>query len=55
MFSGWKTYIVAGVTIVWALVSYWQGTMTFDAATALVLGGAGLGALRHGVSTGGKL
>lgn len=50
--NGYKTYVVAAVTIAFALASYWGGTMTFDAATALALGGAGLGALRHGISTG---
>ena len=52
--NGYKTYIIAVVTIAFAGVSFWSGTMTVDAAVALALGGAGLGALRHGVATGAK-
>ena len=40
--NGYKTYIVAGITVAFAIVSYWNGSMTFDQATALALGGAGL-------------
>lgn len=50
MLNGWKTYIVAAVGVIFAAVSYWNGTMDFNAAVAMAIGSAGLGALRHGVS-----
>lgn len=45
--NGRKTYIIAGLTIAFALASWWGGTMSYDQAVALALGGAGLGALRN--------
>ena len=48
--NGKKTYIVAAVTVLYALVGWWDGSLTDQAAMALLFGGAGLGALRHGVS-----
>ena len=50
-FSGYKTYIVAAATIIYAVVSWWSGAMGQDAAIAMILGGAGIGALRHAVTT----
>jgi hypothetical protein len=55
MLTGYKSYIIAAVGVAFAVVSYWSGTMDFDAAVAMALGAAGLGAIRHGISTtGGK-
>lgn len=45
--NGHKTYIIAAVTVLFALASWWNGSMTYDQAIALALGGAGLGALRN--------
>ena len=52
--SGYKTYIVALATLVYAGVSVWNGTMNYQTAILTVLGGLGLGALRHGVAKGGR-
>ena len=48
--SGKKTYIVAGLTVLVAAYEFWTGKMTEPQAIEMALGGAGLGALRHGVS-----
>lgn len=50
--NGYKTYIVAGVTIVFAVVSYWGGAMDAQTMELTILGALGLGGLRHGISTG---
>lgn len=50
--NGYKTYIVAAVTVVFALASWWAGTIDQSAAIAMILGALGLGGLRHGISTG---
>lgn len=52
--SGKKTYIIAVLTILYAIFGYWQGHMEFDDAMQMILGGAGLGALRAGVTKGQK-
>lgn len=49
--NGYKTYIVAIVTIIYAGASWWNGSLDQTAAMAMIFGGAGLGALRHGIST----
>lgn len=49
MLNGRKSYIVAALGVLFAAWSYWHGTMDFNSAASLVLGSAGLGALRHGV------
>lgn len=51
MLNGAKTYLVALGTMAFAGLSYWHGTMDMNAAVQMALGGAGLGALRHGIST----
>ena len=48
--NGTKTYVVAATTVLYAVVSWWAGTMDQNAAMAMILGAAGLGALRHGVA-----
>lgn len=49
--TGMKTYIVAFATVLYALVQYWNGAMSVNAAVAMVVGALGMAALRHGVST----
>ena len=48
--NGYKTYIVAAATVVYALIQWWSGGMSDQAAMTMILSGAGLGALRHGMS-----
>lgn len=50
--NGSKTYIVAAVTIAFALAQLWQGAIDQNTAMEMVLGAMGLGALRHGISKG---
>ena len=50
--SGYKTYIVAAVTIAYAITSAWQGTIDQTTAMQMILGALGLGALRHGIAKG---
>lgn len=47
--KGRKSYIVAAVTVVYALVAVGWGTGDWSAAAELTLAAAGLGALRHGI------
>ena len=46
---GRKSYLVALVTIVYAVVVIGWGGSDWNAAAELVLAGLGLGALRHGI------
>lgn len=48
--SGYKTYTVAIATIIYGLVYYGFSQHDWSTAVSLVLGSAGLGALRHGVA-----
>lgn len=45
--NGYKTYAVAVVTIVYAVVFYGLGQNDWGTAVTLVLGSSGVGALRH--------
>jgi hypothetical protein len=49
--SGAKTYLVAAGTIAYASLAYWHGAMSLDQAVDLAVGAAGLGTLRHGLTT----
>jgi type IV secretory pathway VirB2 component (pilin) len=49
--EGYKTYIVAVVTVIYALVTMWNGTMDQHTGVAMILGALGLGGLRHGITT----
>lgn len=49
LLSGKKTYIVAIVTVLYAIVVVGIGQNDWSGAVALILGASGLGALRHGV------
>ena len=48
--DGLKSYIVAIAAIFLSAAFYLDGDMTLAEAVTLGLGGAGVGALRHGVS-----
>lgn len=48
--NGWKTYIVAAVTIAYAGVSWWGGSLDQTGAMAMIFGALGVSALRHGVT-----
>ena len=52
--NGYKTYIVAGVTVAYAVVAHWGGTIDTNTEITMILGALGLGALRHGISTKGE-
>ena len=52
LMSGRKTYFIAVATMLYAIFGYWQGHMDFDGAMKLILGGAGIGALRAGIAKG---
>jgi len=52
LLSGKKAYLVCGVTVLYAILGYSDGRFDFDTAMQMVLGAAGLGALRAGVSKG---
>lgn len=49
--NGYKSYIIAGATLLYAIGGAISGHLTPDQAIQLVLGAGGLAALRHGVST----
>lgn len=49
---GKKTYIVAGLTIAGALGNLWSGTIDLPTFEGVVAAALGLGAVRHGISTG---
>lgn len=52
--NGYKTYIVAFLLFLYALLSVFFGQMTIDQAVAYVLGAGGIAAMRHGISKIGK-
>lgn len=49
MLSGYKTYIICAVTVLYAGVSFFFGAMDMNTAAALVLGASGLGAIRDAI------
>jgi hypothetical protein len=49
MLNGYKTYIVAGATILFTLVQLWTGAIDASTAIFATLGALGLSGLRHGV------
>lgn len=49
--TGWKTYLVCIVGVLYAIVSYWNGSMDFNTMIAFILGAGGIGGLRSGVTT----
>ena len=52
MLSGRKAYAVAVLTILYAASAYFTGNMDLSTAIQMILGGAGLGALRAGIAKG---
>lgn len=50
--DGYKTYIVAGATILYALVQMWQGSIDQNTGIQMIAGALGLSALRHGIAKG---
>ena len=48
--AGKKTYIVAAATILYAALGYYTGNLDLNQALNAALNGAGLAALRAGVS-----
>ena len=51
MLSGYKTYILAGVTIIGAVASYLIGDLTLQAAIAIVIPALTGAFIRHGITT----
>lgn len=54
MLNGYKTYIVAGVTIAYAIVHAWQAGAVDQGTIETILAALGAASLRHGISTGAK-
>lgn len=51
MLNGWKTYVVAGVTVAYALTEWLLvGAIDQTAAFAMIFGAGGLAALRNGIA-----
>jgi len=48
--SGYKTYVVAGVMVLYGAAMYAVGDMTLQEAIMFVLNGGGLAALRAGIA-----
>lgn len=51
MLNGYKTYAVAALTVVFGVSGFLTGHLDANTAIGFILGGSGLGALRHGIST----
>lgn len=51
MLDGYKTYIVAGVSIIAAWVSVWAGTSSINDAVHVTEAGLAAMSLRHGMKT----
>lgn len=49
--NGYKTYIVAAGTIIYALVQGWAGNMDAQTEVLTILAALGAGGIRHGIST----
>ncbi len=52
-FGGYKTYIIAGATILYALGGLIIGRVDFELAIPLILGALGVGGLRQGITKSG--
>jgi hypothetical protein len=50
--NGYKTYIVAGATIFFALAQYWDGAADGSTTLLTILGALGLGSMRHAIAGG---
>lgn len=49
--NGFKTYIIAGVTIAYALIQAWQAGGFDQTELTMILAALGGASLRHGIST----
>lgn len=49
--NGWKTYAISALTILYAAAGCALGQLDINTAVEMAFGAAGLGALRHGVTT----
>lgn len=49
--NGAKTYIIALMTVGYAIAQWWSGDMSQNAAMAMIFGALGAGAIRHGITT----
>lgn len=47
--NGYKTYIVAAITIAYAVVEYWNGSVTQTGMVDMILAALGASAIRHGI------
>lgn len=50
--EGVKTYLICAATVAWGAFGYWDHLIDMPTALGFIFGGAGFGALRHGVGTG---
>ena len=50
-FSGKKTYLVAGATVLFALLGLFTGNMDFNQVVTMILAALGASTLRHGIKT----
>jgi len=51
--NGKKTYLVAGVAILYAISGFFFGALDANAAVQIVIAALGLGTVRHGISKAG--
>jgi len=51
MLSGYKTYIVCAVAVIYAVAGFYTGNLDLNAAIQVVLAALGAAGLRHGITT----
>lgn len=51
MLTGYKTYIVCAVAIIYAVSGFYTGNLDLNTAFQVVLAALGAAGLRHGIST----
>ncbi len=49
--SGYKTYIVCAVTIIYAIIGVYLGSLDLTTGSQMVLAALGAAGLRHAIST----
>jgi hypothetical protein len=49
--SGYKTYIVCAIAIIYAVAGFYTGNLDANAAFQVVLTALGAAGIRHGIST----
>lgn len=50
--SGYKTYIVCGIAVIYAVTGFISGNLDGNAAVQVILTALAAAGLRHGISTG---